>query len=116
MTNALVKEFVQHRKGMVVDETQAQSVLSGTILSMNTEVTSRTSTRIVAQRQITITLSLMLKNTAGAIIWRNNNLKATEPYSVTEDRIATEDNRSRAIGRAVQRLAEDAYNAMAHGF
>jgi len=116
LTNALVKEFIQHRKGMVVDEAQAQSVLSGTILSLQTDVTSRTTTRTVVQRRITITLSLTLNNSSGDVIWEDNNLRSRQSYSVSDDAIATEANRRQAIDRAVRRLAEDAYNGIVHGF
>lgn len=116
MTNALVKEFVQHRKGLVVDEAQAQSVLSGTILSLQTDVTSRTTTRTVVQRRIAITLSLTLHNTSGDVIWRDSSLRSRQSYSVSNDAIVTETNRRQAIDRAVQRLAEDAFNAIVHGF
>lgn len=116
LTNALVNEFIRYRKGMVVDEARSQSVLSGTILSMETNVVSRSSERIVAQREVTITLSLTLKNKSGDIIWRDNYIRAKQAYSVSSDTITTETNRLRAIDLAVQRLAENAYNGIIHGF
>ena len=116
LTNALVNEFIQHRKGMVVNAAQAQSLLSGTIVSMETNVVSRNSDRIISQREVVITLSLTLKNKSGDIIWRDSNLRAKQSYSVSDDALATEANRRGAIERVVQRLAEDAYNGVVHGF
>lgn len=115
VTNALVNELVRHRKGMVVNDAQAQGILSGTILSMETDVTARRSTRQVVQRQVTITLSLSLKNRAGKIIWQDNNLRARRSYRVSDDRLATEANRLEAVNLAVQRLAEDAYQGIVLG-
>lgn len=115
VTNALVNELVRHRKGMVVNEAQAQGILSGTILSMETDVTARRSTRQVVQRQVTITLSLTLKNRAGKIIWQDNYLKARRSYRVSDDRLVTEANRLEAVNLAVQRLAEDAYQGIVLG-
>jgi outer membrane lipopolysaccharide assembly protein LptE/RlpB len=115
VTNALVNEFIRHRKGMVVNAAQAQGILSGTVLSLETDVTARSSIRQVVQRQVTITLALTLKNRAGEIIWQDNTLSAKRSYRVSDNRLATTANRLRAIDLAVQRLAEDAYKGIVHG-
>lgn len=116
MTNALVDQFNRHSPAMVVPETQAQAVLTGTVRSLVSDVISRTSTRQVSERRLTVTVSLTLRDKANQILWQGQELSAQQTYSVAADDIITERNRLYALQRMAQRIAEEAYLLMTQAF
>ena len=115
MTNALVDELTRHRQTVVVDDESAQAVLSGKILRLYTDVVSRTSTTQVSERRVTMEVLLNIKQNDGTMLWQSN-VRASENYRVSTNRAETDRLRQVALGKAAQRIAEEAYINIGHGF
>ena len=115
MTNALVSELTKHRQTVVVDDGAAQAVLSGKVLSLYNDVVSRTSTTQASERRLTMEVLLHLKRNDGTVLWQSN-LRTSENYGVATDSAESERLHRSALEKAAQRLAEEAYINIGHGF
>lgn len=94
----------------------ADATLSGTVLSVSTDPISRESVHNVAERRVTVEISLKLVDTEGTVIWQVSKLTENEEYEVDADKAITEIYKQEAISKLSKRLAEKAYYKMTDDF
>lgn len=112
----ILNEFGRTGKGANLGSETAQATLSGTVLSVTTNSISRESVHTVAERRVTVAISLELVDSDGAVIWQVSQLSENEEYEVEADKAATEMNKREAISKLSERLAEKAYYKMTDDF
>jgi hypothetical protein len=115
-TGDLTYEFTRSKVLLVVKEETADSVLSGSIVSLRTETITQTADYQSDERRATITLSLALKRKDGKVIWANNALSDDEIYKVSDDRLTTDQNEREAIETISERMAEKIHNRILEDF
>jgi hypothetical protein len=115
-TGDLTYEFTRSKVLHVVKEETADSVLSGSIVSLRTETITQTADYQSDERRATITLSLALKRKDGKVIWANNALSDDEIYKVSDDRLTTDQNEREAIETISERMAEKIHNRILEDF
>lgn len=116
ITNALIDEFSHRRPGLIVSLEQAEAVLSGTILSMESETVSRATTQAASGRHVVIRVALTLTNKAGQILWQDPGLRFEQAYAVSSNKITSDANRQEAMDKAAGRLAEYVYERLTDAF
>jgi hypothetical protein len=117
VTNALVNEIERRRRGAIVKGDRAQATLAGTIDSITWDTVSHRGVNTAAERRVYVVISLALSDLDGKVLWKRARLAAEQAYTVVDgDKIATENNRRRAIDLAAQRVAETAYQRMVDNF
>jgi len=109
-TNALLDEFIRTQRLAVQPPAQADAILSGAIVRINTGAVSHQQAQTTLETQVTITVSLALKRRGtGEILWQNESLSYYDAYLETGLPLATSENRRLAIAYIAQYLAEKVY-------
>ncbi|MGB5985638.1 MAG: LPS assembly lipoprotein LptE [Desulfobacterales bacterium] len=116
LTNEVVNEFVLKRKNALVEKGSAESVLHGTIVSIRDETISRSGANNPLERRVVLTVSLVLKDRDGQILWAARQVSSNEDYDVSNDRQVTDENRLDALDDLFERLAETIYNRLTEDF
>ena len=116
LTNEVVNEFVLKRKSALANEANAESILHGTIVSIRDETISRGGGNNPLERRVTLTVSLVLKNSQGEVLWAARQVSGNEDYDVSNDRQVTDENRLDALDELFQRMAEIIYNRLTEDF
>jgi hypothetical protein len=109
-------EITRRRQDLVVSESQADAILSGTIDKIYTQTASRTGTLTASERKVVIVVSLVLKDRGGEVIWQGQRLTAEQAFPVGDTKPQTESNRRAALNQVAQRLAEYAYERLTDNF
>ncbi len=112
----LAYEFTRSNVLQVVNRQRADCILSGSITSLEVDTISHTSTYEAQEQRVTVTLDFMAKGADGAVIWSHKGLSDREAYKVSPDKLATEDNRRKAIKILSKRVAERVHNSILEGF
>lgn len=115
-TGDLIYEFTRSKVIRLADKDKADAVLSGGIVSIDTETISHTATYDSAVRRVKVIVSLGLKRRDGMVIWSTERLSDTEPFDVAESKVTTESNKRAAIETVSERLAEKVHNRILAGF
>lgn len=117
-TNDLIYEFTRKRKESLAQErASADSILTGTIVSLSVENIARSTVSTAVERRVTGILSLRLESPEGRILWASGNLVERQAYSVVDgNKTATDQNKSDAIAVVSQKLAESAFNRLTDDF
>lgn len=115
ITNDIIYEFTRHGKP-IADKEEADAFLSGVIESISDVSISRSSTITSLERQVTVVISLKLKDKTGNIIWTVSNISDYQAFSVFPDKLATENEMRKAIDILSKRLAEKIYNKLTDNF
>jgi len=115
-TGDLTYEFTRSKILQVVKKETADSVLSGTIVSLKTETVTQTADFQSDERRATITLSLVFKRKDGKVLWANKALSDNEIYTVSDDRSTTDQNEREAIETISERMADKIHNRILEDF
>jgi outer membrane lipopolysaccharide assembly protein LptE/RlpB len=115
VSNALVDEFTRRRPSLVVDAQRADAVLTGSIESLTTSTVARRDTLTALERRMVITVSLVLRNKKGEILWRQR-ISANEIYLVYDGQSETEMSLRVAAAAVARRLGEYAYERLTDAF
>ena len=115
-TGDLTFEFTRSKILQVVTQDKADSVLSGSIVTLKTETITQTANFESDERRVTITLSLVFKRKDGKVIWANNTLSDNEVYKVADNRATTDQNERGAIEIISERMAEKIHNRILEDF
>ena len=118
ITNDLIYEFTRSRKeSLAQDRSSADSILTGTIVSISVENISRSTVKTAVERRLTGILSLQLKSSEGRILWTSGNIVERQAYSVVDgNKTATDRNKSDALAVVSKKLAESAFNRLTDDF
>ncbi|MEA3429388.1 MAG: LPS assembly lipoprotein LptE, partial [Thermodesulfobacteriota bacterium] len=113
-TNDLIYEFT--RNGKIAGIDKADALLSGVVKSMSIETISHRGVHTSLERRVRFTLDLKLTDNDGRTIW-SKSVSENEAYDVaTDNKLTTEQNRSKAISTLSTRLAEKVYNSLTEDF
>ena len=117
-TNDLIYEFTRNRKESLAQERDlADSLLTGTIVSISVENIARSTVSTAVERRVTGILNLRLESPEGRILWASGNIVERQAYSVVDgNKTATDRNKSDAIAVVSQKLAESAFNRLTDDF
>ncbi|MBT8342664.1 MAG: hypothetical protein HKP58_20640 [Desulfatitalea sp.] len=116
VTNAILDEMTRRQKNLVVDETQAEAILAGSINSLSATTAGRATLLNAVERRLAITASLTLKRTNGDVLWQDLSLRVEQAYQVRDAQTETNAERRGAIAAASQRLAEYVYERLTDSF
>lgn len=119
MTEALQDRFERYGVISVVDSlSEADAVLNAKILSVEQDTeTSTSGTDVALQYSVTMSISAELRRVSGPVLWRNNNLSASQLFGATSDVVVkssadfsssslSADDLSRMNSREVARVQE----------
>ncbi len=117
-TNDLIYEFTRSRKeSLAQDRSSADSILTGTIVSISVENISRSTVSTAVERRVTGILNLRLESPDGRILWASGNILERQAYSVVDgNKTSTDQNKSDAIAVVSKKLAESAFNRLTDDF
>jgi len=114
--NDLIAELSKDLRATLSSKDQAEAVFKGHIKSIDIETISRKQSYISLERRVTIVLDLALTKPGGEVLWQMDDLRQSETYLVSEDKIATEQNLRNAISKISKKTAERAYQSVMAGF
>ncbi|MCG8632875.1 MAG: LPS assembly lipoprotein LptE [Desulfobacterales bacterium] len=115
-TNELVTEITQKSDTEVVDQSKTTRVITGTIRSITFSTLSRSSTEDVTERQVTAVVDVKLSGPDGEILWSVSGFSAKESYTVSDDTVDDEANKSDAVDTIAERVAERLVSQMLSNF
>ncbi len=115
-TDDLIDEFIRKSEDVLAGRREnAEAILSGVISGMSIETIFHTGTDTSDEREVTIGVSIKLRNLQKKILWANVVLES-QTYPVGLTRLETEQNLRDAIIRLSERLAEKAFNRLTSDF
>lgn len=112
-TNAIRYEFIRQKKSAVKEA--ADGVLSGEIKSLSYKTITHKKSHTSVERRVTVKVALNLKDRGGNTLWAKE-VSAREAYDVNPDKLSTEQNRTQAISKLSERLAENVYFSLTDNF
>ncbi len=117
-TNDLIYEFTRSREERLANErSTADGILTGTIVSLTVQNIARSSISSARERRVTGTLTLRLESPEGQKLWQSANIVEREAYTVvTENKTATDQNKSDAIAELSKKMAESAFTQLTDNF
>lgn len=117
ISSALSSEFSTGSRLIVLPEAKADTVLTGTLLSIDDRPASFSSSDVAAEYRITVRLDVLLSRKGGDVIWKGKGLSEVEDYqSVPGDVEATEKNRYEARQILAAEMADLIYERLFEGF
>jgi hypothetical protein len=115
--NALIYEFTRGRTLDVVQESNAQGVISGRIKSAAVDSVIYASQTQAVDRKVTVVLEVIFRRTDNQkILWQNLDLARYESFKVGADQPQTDRNREEALRKIAKDLAERIYNGILENF
>jgi len=116
ISNDIIYEFTRNGKNFTYGSKTAEATLSGSVLSVTTGSVSRDNIHDVAERRVTVRISLKLVDAGGTALWQVSGLSENEVYPVGADKGTTEMYKREAIAKLSRRLAEKVYFQMTDDF
>ena len=115
-TGDLAYEFTRSKILRVVDKQSADAILRGSIVSVATNTITHNENFASDERRVTVTLDLIVNRSNGTVVWSNSAFRDSEVYTVTSDKLSTDENKREAIEVISRRLAEKAHNRILQDF
>lgn len=118
VSSALFEEFSKTRRLKIVSEGEAHAVLSGVITSMTNRPVSFSSSDVVTQYRLSITLDVsFVRKGEEKAVWKGKGLSEIMDYSaVAGDVDSTENNRTEAKRALAREVASLIYDRIFEGF
>jgi len=118
LLQALAEEFSKSRRLRVVDESEADLIVSGIIRSFSESPVSFSSSDQTTDYRIDVKVDVLLrKRYEGEVVWKGKGLSAIEDYSSEPGNIdVTEISRNNAKKIVAEELAELIYDSVFEGF
>jgi len=115
---AFINQFIQNSRLKIVGSAEeADAIVKGKILNLNTSPLSYGSNSLVAEERATIILELTFQeNESGKIIWSSKNITGTVEYTLSDDINSTPAIKKDAFIKLANDTAEKAFNLMMSGF
>ena len=115
-TDDLIDEFIRKSEDILAGHREnAEAILSGVVSGMGIETVFHTGTDTSDEREVTIGVSIKLKNLHKKILWANV-ITESQTYPVGLTKTETEQNLRDAIILLSERLAEKAFNRLTSDF
>ena len=115
-TQGFLREFILDRRVKVVDRSEADSILEGTVISYNLFSVAYDRSGFVSEYQINVLVRLALKKRTGEMIWQENGLSETLWFRASSDVLVNEANRTAALQRIGRLIAERIRNRFFYNF
>ncbi|MDY6882009.1 MAG: LPS assembly lipoprotein LptE [Desulfatiglans sp.] len=121
-TKVIREEFFSHSKVPIVSRSEADAVLVGKVVHVETEALSyrleqgvvqdqNTSYEVTDTRRIRITLdATLIAGDTGKTIWKESEMEEKETFSVGTDPLSNNYNQMKAIIEIARRFAERLYS------
>ena len=116
ITNDVVNEFTRNIKVEVSPREEAEAILTGVIRSARTTSIAHRSAYTTAERQITISVDLVLTTPDGEVLWSASGINASGEYAVSDEKIRTEQNKRSAVANLSGKLAQRIFYQMTDRF
>ena len=116
MTDALVYEFALSGVHVPSDRKEADAILSGVISSALDEPASRSSTRTITEKRVTVTLDLKLVTHEGEVVWSRKGITGSETYTTGLTKPESRIHKKAALETVTQRIAELVYQNITANF
>jgi len=115
-TDDLIDEFIRKSEDILAGRREnAEAILSGVISGIGIRTVFHTGTDTSDEREVTIGVSIKLRNQQKKILWANVVLES-QTYPVGLTKLETEQNLRDAIIVLSERLAEKAFNRLTSDF
>jgi outer membrane lipopolysaccharide assembly protein LptE/RlpB len=115
-TGDLIYEFTRSKIVGIVDESQADAVLTGVIQSLDVSTVSHTRAYDSDVQRVKVKLDLKLKKADGTVLWAVKGISDNESFQVSDDKRVTEFNKTEALGLISERIAEKVHTRIFEDF
>ena len=117
ISSALSSEFSKGSRLMVLPEAKADTILTGTLISIDDRPVSFSSNDVASEYRITIKVDALLSRNGGDVVWKGKGIEEVEDYqSVPGDIEETEKNRYEARQKIAVEMANLIYDRLFEGF
>ncbi|MDT8317582.1 MAG: LptE family protein, partial [bacterium] len=117
ISSALSTEFSTGSRLMVLPEDKADTILTGTLISVDDRPVSFSASDVASEYRISVTVDVLLSRKGGDVIWKGKGITEVEDYqSLPGDIQATEKNRYEARQRLAVEMADLIYDRLFEGF
>lgn len=118
MRTAFIDQILQYsRFKTVADIEQADAVISGKVLNLNTTALSYRKSILAAEERMTVVLEVSFREKdSGKMLWSSRNVMATVDYELQDDINLLSATRKRALAKLSADTAEKAFNLMMANF
>lgn len=116
-TDAVISQFTRSQMLRVVNQGQADAVLSGAIERVDVEDVAYTTAETSRQRRVKITVSAKLvRRRDGKVLWQDRNLVQRRTYTVGATPQATDAAKQQAITELASTLAQTLHDRVFENF
>ena len=118
MRTAFIDQIIQNSRFKAVPNIeQADAIISGNILNLNTKTLSHRKSILAAEERMTVTLEAAFREKdSGKILWSSRNVIATVDYKLQDDMNSMSADKKRALDKLSRDTAEKAFNLMMANF
>ena len=115
-TDDLINEFILKRKSALRTQADAEATIIGVIEYVRVITIAHRTQQRSSQRRVIASAALRLTDAKGRILWSASGITSNEAYEVTDDKMATEQNKREALKVLSRRLAENLFNRLTDNF
>ena len=115
-TDDMTYEFMRSGSVKVVDQDEAEAVLTGVVHSLQFETAAHQGVHSSLERRVTLSVDIQMVDRSGRLIWSADDVNEAEEYAVADKKLGTEQNRRTAIETISEKIAETVYNRLTERF
>ena len=116
-TNVFANEFINSKRLQVVNVDQADVILRGTIKNFREQIISYNQDKKALEYRVFVSLDLRLeKRDTGEVLWKRKRLTDNEEYQVSSYITVTQADKTVAVEKMAQDLAQRVYESIIQGF
>ncbi len=116
-TNVFANEFINSKRLQVVNIDQADVILRGTIKNFREQIISYNQDKKALEYRVFVSLDLRLeKRDTGEVLWKRKRLTDNEEYQVSSYITVTQADKTVAVEKIAQDLAQRVYESIIQGF
>ncbi|HAR49202.1 hypothetical protein ER57_14850 [Smithella sp. SCADC] len=115
---AFINQFIQNSRFRIVSSSEdADAVVRGRILNLNTSPLSYIKNGLAAEERAAVIIEVVFQdNSNGKVIWSANNMTQSVDYKLNDDINLLPATRKQALMKLANDMAEKAFNLMMSGF
>jgi outer membrane lipopolysaccharide assembly protein LptE/RlpB len=116
-TNVFANEFINSKRLQVVNIDQADVILRGTIKNFREQIISYNQDKKALEYRVFVSVDLRLeKRDTGEVLWKRKRLTDNEEYQVSSYITVTQADKTIAVEKMAQDLAQRVYESIIQGF
>ena len=116
LTNDTIYEFTRNGQSVKRNESASESLMTGVILSVTTESTTRATNYTSVEKKVKVVISITLKNSKGKTLWENSELRCEETFQADTNNEIEKTYKKEALVKLSKRFASDLYAKMTENF